>query len=179
MGNNSSIVTPGVKNYVFSPRSDTTSNLMSCTGSIDKFDTHIHGSTNQERNLESWCIEEVGVKIIPPEIVKESNSSGWVNLANSFLNESPKFISLRHPNAETADIRNIDFATSTKAKSLYGLRRATERDDMLGYTHGLKLRAKRKLTVVMLRILNLKLGKFLSGKLGALKIFNGHYQRIW
>ena len=42
----------------------------------------------------------------------------------------------------------------------------------------LKLLAKIQLTVIILRILNLKLEKFWSGKLGALKIFNGHYQRI-
>ena len=42
----------------------------------------------------------------------------------------------------------------------------------------LKLWAKRQLTVIILRILKLKLEKFLSGKLRALIIFNGHYQWI-
>ena len=120
MGNHSRIGTPGVKKYVFSPISDTNSNLLSCTGNIEKFDTHVHGSATQERNLELSCIEAVGVKSIFPEIVKEFNSSVQVKLANSFLSESPKFISLGHPTVETADIRNIYFVTSTRAKILNG-----------------------------------------------------------
>ena len=80
MGDHSSIGTPGVNRDFFSPRSDMNSNLLSCTGSIEKSDTHVHRSATQERNLESSCIEEVGVKIIFPEIVKESNYSGWVVL---------------------------------------------------------------------------------------------------
>ena len=135
MVNHSRIGTPGVNTYFFSPRSDTTSNLLSCTGSIEKFDTYVYGYATQERNLELSCIEELGVKIIFPEVFKESNSSGRVNLANSVLSKSPKFISLGQPTVETADIQNINFATSTRAKSLNWLRRDTERGDRLGYTH--------------------------------------------
>ena len=52
-GNNiSRIETPGVNKYVFSPRSDTTSKVLSCTDNVKKFDTLVHGSTTQERNLE-------------------------------------------------------------------------------------------------------------------------------
>ena len=112
------------------------SEFLSCTGSIEKFDTHVHGSATQERNLESSCIEEVGVKSIFPELGKEFNSSVQVNLANSVLSESPKFITLGHPTVETSDMRNINFATSTIANSLNGLQGDTERDDRLGYTHG-------------------------------------------
>ena len=56
-GDNSRIGTPGVNKYVFSPRSDTTSNVLSCKDNIEKFDTHVNGSTTQERNMESSCIE--------------------------------------------------------------------------------------------------------------------------
>ena len=41
MVNHSRIGTPGVNTYFFSPRSDMTSNLLSCTGSIEKFDTYV------------------------------------------------------------------------------------------------------------------------------------------
>ena len=98
---------------IFSPRNNTNSNLLICTGSIEKFDTHVHRSATQESNLESSCIEEVGVKSILSKIVKESDSIGRMKLANCLLSKSPKFISLRHLNVETADIRNIDFATSS------------------------------------------------------------------
>ena len=110
---------------VFSPRSDTTSNVLSCTGNVKKFDTLIHGSTTQERNLESFCIKEEGVKSIFPELGKESDLIVRVNLANYVLSKSPNFISLEHPTFETADIRNIDFTASTRAKNLNGLRRGT------------------------------------------------------
>ena len=53
MGNHSRIGTPGVNKEVFSPRSDTTSNVLSCTDNVKKFDTLIHGSRNQERNMET------------------------------------------------------------------------------------------------------------------------------
>ena len=83
-------------------------------------DTSIHGSATQERNLDLLCIEKVGVKIILGEIVANLDPSKRVNLANSVLSERPKFISLGHPTIETADIRNINFSTSTKAKNLNG-----------------------------------------------------------
>ena len=51
IGNNSRIGTPGVNKDVFSPISNTTSNLLSFTGSIEKFDTCVHGTTNKERNM--------------------------------------------------------------------------------------------------------------------------------
>ena len=133
--NHSSIGTPGVNTDVFSPRSDTTSNLLSCTGNIVKVDTHVHGSATQERNLELLCIEEVGVKRIFSEIGKDFNSSVRLNLANSVLSKIPKFISLGHPTVKTEDIWNINFTTSTRAKILNGMRRDNESDDKLGYTH--------------------------------------------
>ena len=69
-GDHTKIKTPGVNEDVVSPRSDTTSNVLSCTGNVEKLDTLVHGSTTQERNLVSLCIEEVCVKSIFPEIVK-------------------------------------------------------------------------------------------------------------
>ena len=85
--------------------------MLSCTDNIEKFDTHVHSSATQEINLGSSCIEEMGVKSIFPELGKYFDSRVQVNLANSVLSESPKFISLRHPTMETADVRNIDFTT--------------------------------------------------------------------
>ena len=126
---------PGVNKDIFSPSSDTTSNFLSCTGSINKFDTHVHGSATQESNLKLSCIEEVGVYNILSKIVKEFDSSGRINLTNSVLSEIPKFKSLGHPTVETEDIQNIYFTTSTRAKNLNGMQRDNKRDDRLGYTH--------------------------------------------
>ena len=111
------------------------SEFLSCTGSIEKFDTHVHGSATQERNLESSCIEEVGVKSIFPELGPKFDSSVQVNLTNSVLSKSPKFIRLGHPPMETADIPNLDYISATRPKNCKGLRRSGDRDDWLRYTH--------------------------------------------
>ena len=80
-------------------------------------------------------MKEVGVKSIFPELGKEPDPSVQVNLVNSILSESPKFITIRHPAIETADNQNLNSVTATRAKNLNRLRRGKERDDMLGYTH--------------------------------------------
>ena len=72
------------------------------------------------------------MKSIFPELLKEPDSSVRVNLMNSVLSESPKSIRLGHPTVNIADIRNIDFVTSTRAKNLNGLRRGTEMRDRMG-----------------------------------------------
>ena len=74
----------------------------------------------------------MGVKSIFPELGKEPDSSVQVNLANSVISEFPKFISNGHPTIETADIRDIDFDTSTRSKNLNEFQRSTDRDDRLG-----------------------------------------------
>ena len=135
VGGRSRIRTPGVNKYILSPIRDTDSKFLSCTGIIEKFNTHVHVSVTQERNMYSSCIEKVGVKSILSNIVKEFDSSGQENLTNTVLSESPKFKCLGHPTVETADIQNINFATSTREKSLNGMGRGNERYDRLGYTH--------------------------------------------
>ena len=80
-------------------------------------------------------IKEVGVKSIFPKLGKEPDPRVLVNLTKSVLSESPKFTTLGHPTVETEDIRNLDFVTTTRTKNCNRLRRGTERDDRLGYTH--------------------------------------------
>ena len=121
---------------------DTTSNVLSYTDNVKKFNTLVYGSTTQERTMESSRIKEVGVKSIFPEIGKEPDSSVLVKLTNYVLSKSPRFIRLGHPTVETADIWNINFATSTRAKNLNRLRRGTERDDRLGKTHDFETMSK-------------------------------------
>ena len=135
MGEHISMIdTPGVNKDIWSVI-DTISNVLSCTDNVKKINTLVHGSKNQERNLELSQIKLVGVKSIFPELGKEPDSSVQVTLTNYFLSKSPKFISLGHRTVKTADIRKINFATYTRAKNLNGLRRGMERYDKLGYTH--------------------------------------------
>ena len=76
-------------------------------------------------------IEEVGVKSIFPRHGKEPEPSVWLNLTNFVLSKSPKFITLGHPNAETADIRNLEFVTATKGRTVTGCGGA--RKGMIGW----------------------------------------------
>ena len=80
-------------------------------------------------------IEEEGLKIIFPELRRKLDPSARVNLANSVVRESPKFKIFGQPTIETADIRNLDYISATIPKNCNGLRRSTDRDDRLGYTH--------------------------------------------
>ena len=114
---------------------DTTSNVLSCTDNVKKFDTLLHSSTTQERNLESSRIKEVGVKSFFPELRKEPDPSLRMILTNSILSESPKLITLGHPTIETAGIRKIAFLTATTANIYNRLRKGTEKDDRSEYTH--------------------------------------------
>ena len=134
----SRMYTPGVNTDIWSVI-ETTSNVLSCTDNVEEFDSIVHSSTTEERNLESSQIKEVGVKSIFSEIGKDPDPSVRVNLTKSVLSESPKLITLGHPTVETADIRNLDFVTATRAKNLNGLRRGRERDDTLRKRHDFEI----------------------------------------
>ena len=116
--------------------------MMSDTNNVDKFDTSVQRSTTKERNLKSSRIEEGSLKIIFPELILEIDPSVRVNLANSVLSESPKFKRLGHPPIETADIRNLDYISTNRPKNWNRLRRSTDRDDRLGYTHDFETMSK-------------------------------------
>ena len=118
----------------------------------------------------------MGVKSIFPELGKEPDPSVRVNLLNPVLVKSPKFITLGHPTVETADIRNLDFVTATRAKNCNRLQRGTERDDGLGYTHDFETMSEMTAYRINIKNSEIETREFLSGKLRSLKIFNGHYQ---
>ena len=77
----------------------------------------------------------MGVKILSDKIVTDLDLIIRVNLANFVLIEILQFKSLRIPTSDAMDIPNLDFAPSTRAKSLNGTRRDNFRDSRLGYTH--------------------------------------------
>ena len=78
----------------------------------------------------------MGVKSVLGEIVAGLDPSKRVNLANSVLSESPKFNSLGLPAVDATDIRNIDFAPSTRKNILSGNLKDDFSPSRLGYTHG-------------------------------------------
>ena len=150
--------------------------MLSCTDNVEKFNTLVHSSTTQERNLESSRIEEENLKSFFPELGTELKPSVRVNLANSVFRESSKFKSLGHPPIETANTQNLDYISATRPKNCNGLRRSTDRDDMMGYTNDFETTSKTTAYRNHIKIRKLKPEKLLSGKLQALKIFNEHYQ---
>ena len=102
----SRIDTPGVNKDIWGVI-DTTSNVLSGTDNVDKFDTIVQRSTTQERNMESSRIEEESLKSIFAKLGTKLDPSARVNLANSVVRESPKYKSLGHPTIDTADIQNL------------------------------------------------------------------------
>ena len=92
------------------------------------------------------------MKSIFPEIGTKLNSSVRMNLEKYVLSEIPKFKRLGHLPIETADIRNLNYISATRLKDCNGLRRSTDRDDTLVYTHDFE--AMRKTTAYCNHITN-------------------------
>ena len=129
------IGTPGVNGGVISPSCSTTSSFSKWTENIEPSKTSVHGSATQERNLDLSCIEKVGVKSVLGEIVADLDPRKRVNLANYVLRKIPKFKSLRLPAVDATDICNLDFAPSTRAKSLSRTQKDNVSPSRLGYMH--------------------------------------------
>ena len=142
MRDHSRIGTPAVKEGIFSPSRGKISSFTKWTGNIEPLDTSVHRSAIQERNSGLSCIEKVGVKTLPDKIVADLEPSIRVNLANSVFSESPKFKNLRLTTFHATDVHNIDFAPSTRAKSLNGTQRENFRDTRMGYTHDFEIIGK-------------------------------------
>ena len=95
----------------FSVRSD--------VGEAVKLDTAVQRSLTNERNTSSSLIEEGSMESICPKIIKESNSSEQMNLANSLIVQTPKLVSFGHPPMETDNVGNrLDGIVATIISSL-------------------------------------------------------------
>ena len=97
---------------------------------------HFHSRIcDPRKGFEFLCIEKLGVKNVLGEIVPDLDPSKRVNLVNSVLSKSPKFISLGLPAVDATDIHNIYFVSSTRANSLSSMRKDNISPSRLGYTH--------------------------------------------
>ena len=124
-----------MKKYIWS-RDDALS-VWSDVGELDKLDTSVQRSSTDERNTAPLKIEEGSLESIFPKIVKESNSSERMNLANSFGVQTPKIVSFRHPPMQTYNVGNpIDSIAATRVMDQYGIWRPTDRDVRTAPTHG-------------------------------------------
>ena len=84
--------TPRVNVEVFSPIRGSNSNFAKWSRNIDPLNTSVDVSAAQERNCNCFCIEKMGAKSLPGEIITDLDPSRRVNLASSVLSESTKFI---------------------------------------------------------------------------------------
>ena len=96
------IGTPLVNKKIWS--GDDNFSVRSDISEADKFDTAVQKSSTDERNTESSRIEEGSLESICPKIIKESNSSERINLANSLSIETPKLVSFGHPPMQTYNV---------------------------------------------------------------------------
>ena len=77
----------------------------------------------------------MGVKSLPHEIVADLDLSIRVNLSNSIISESPKFINLGLPTFNARGKPNIALAPTIRAKSVNGTRRDKFKAYWLAYRY--------------------------------------------
>ena len=89
-----------------------------------KLDTSFQRSPTNKGNMASSRIEEESLESIFSKIVKESNSSKRMNLANSASIDPPKLGSFGHPPMDTDNVGNlIDGIIASRIDTLLVLRR--------------------------------------------------------
>ena len=112
----------------FSVRSD--------VGETDKLNTAVQKSSTDESNMVSSRIEEESLESIFPKIIKESNSSKQMNLANSLSIETPNIVSFRNLPMETDNVgHRIDGIVATRIEEPNRIWRSTDRDNKMARTH--------------------------------------------
>ena len=112
----------------FSVRSD--------VGELNKLNTAVQKSSTNERNKASLRIEEGSLESICPKIIKESNSSKQINLANFLIVQNPKLVHFGHPPMETDNIgHRSNGSVATRVVDQDGIWRPTDRGVRMALTH--------------------------------------------
>ena len=105
-------------------------------GEADKLDTIVQQYLANEKNTESPQIEEESLESVFSKIVKESNSSERMNLANSLSIESSKLVHFGHPPIGTNNVGNLlDGIVATIIDNSNGIWRRTYRYNRMAHTH--------------------------------------------
>ena len=131
----SRIGTPSVNKNIWS--GDKTFSFRSDVSELDKLDTAVKKYSNDERNTASSQIEEGSLEIICPKIIKESNSSERMNLANSLHVQTPKLVHFGHPPIETDNVgHRSDESVAIRIVDQDRIWRPTDRDVRMAPTHG-------------------------------------------
>ena len=131
------IGTPIVNKNIWSV--DDNLNVRSDLGKSYKLNTIVQRSPTNEWNTASPQIEEESLESVFSKIVEESNSSEWMNLANSLGIESPKIVHFGHPPIETNNVGNLlDGIVTTIIKNSNRIWRRTDRDNRMAHTHDIE-----------------------------------------
>ena len=99
----SRIFAPGM-NKDISCRDYVRSTVRNDVGEADKLDATVEQSLSDEWNTESLLIEESTPKSIFRKVIKQLDSSDWMNLANYLSVQTPKLVSFSHPNIQTENV---------------------------------------------------------------------------
>ena len=99
---------------------------------MNKIDTSIQRSPTTEENTASSQIKEKILKSVFSKIVKESNSSERVNLANYAIIEPLKLRYFGHTPMETDNVGGI---VATRIEHSGGIWRRTARDNRMAHTY--------------------------------------------
>ena len=129
------IGTPFVNKNIWS--GDDAFSVQSDVGKLDKLNTAIQRSSTDERNTASSQIEEASLESICPKIIKESNSSKRMNLANSLLVQTTNLVSFGRPHMETDNVGHwSNGSVATRVMDQDGIWRPTDREVRMAPTHG-------------------------------------------
>ena len=91
-------------NEDISSRNNVQSTVRSDVGKADILDAAVQLSPTDKWNAVPLQIVEGSPKIIFPEIVKKSDSSEQMNLANSLGVQNPELVLLGHPTMQTYNV---------------------------------------------------------------------------
>ena len=110
--------------------------VWSDVGELDKLDTAVQWSLTNERNTASFRIEEESHEGIFPKIIKESNSSELMNLANSLSIETPNIVYFGHTPMQTDNIgHQSNGSVTTRVVDQDRIWRPTDREIRTAPTH--------------------------------------------
>ena len=124
-------------NEDISSRDDVLSTVRNDVGEADKLDATFEKSLTDEWNTASSQIEEGTPESIFRQVVKQFDSSEWMNLANSLSVQIPELVSFRHPPMQTDNaVEQISGGVATRISNKDGIWKPTLSNIETAATHG-------------------------------------------
>ena len=170
--NQSRIVAPGI-NEDISSRNDVWSTVRSDVGEADKLDAVVQQSLSDKWNAAPLRIVEGSPKSIFREIVRKSDLSKWMNLANSLSVQAPELVLLMHTPMQTDNLgQRRGGGVATRIADQDGIWRPTISDIKTAPTHGhVETRSEKLAYRKFIKDLEFEHEKYLSAKiLGILRL---------